>query len=58
MILDGWENLNFGDVFLTIGLKISYMMKMTEWYSNRIKGIGFSENKFRWRFPVLTKELK
>ena len=34
-------------IFLTIGLKISYMMKMKEWYLDKIKGIGFSENLFR-----------
>ena len=34
-------------IFLTIGLKISYMMKMKELYLNKIKGIGFSENSFR-----------
>ena len=34
-------------IFLTIGLKISNMIKIKEWYSNKIKGIGFSENLFR-----------
>ena len=34
-------------IFLTTGLKISYMMKMEEWCVDNIKGIGFSKNLFR-----------